>query len=119
MFFSSGRKAAEPPSARDSGVQTASPSKKQGGAGPGAAAPSGILSVLIFNPTLLPESSPPEFDAQTAEQREDEGEENADGPTKEELAQEAKIVYSYPPNREPEERRSQAGLLEGLLMFSK
>lgn len=123
MFFSSTKKPADPPAGPDSGVQTAVfPSKKQSGA---ASAPtSGILSILLFNPNLCPEGS-----ARCGGQEEslggketEEGDattENTDGLSLEELEQEAKIVFSYPADREPEERRSQAGLLEGLLTFTK
>lgn len=120
MFFSSSNKAGDPPAGRDSASQTASPPKK-----PGApTTTSCILSILIFNPTFCPEVATKggeqgeEFNSETSAAVADD-DANGYGLSREEQEQEAKIVYSYPPDREPEERRSQTGLLEGLLMFTK
>ncbi|CDJ59390.1 hypothetical protein, conserved [Eimeria maxima] len=118
MFFSSSRKQNETDSA-----SAASPSGKQT---PSSTDSSGIVGILLFNPTLLPEeyeqqedegSSP--SDSKGSEDNEEEETGTYDGLTKEEREQEAKIVFSYPSDREPEERRCQAGLIEGLLMFIK
>ncbi|KAL8273581.1 hypothetical protein Esti_002508 [Eimeria stiedai] len=125
MFFSSAKKAAESSAVNDAAAAGESPTKR-GGTSLLSGAPNGILHVLLFNPTLKPEGastrdaqaecSPSKASAaSTFEAEEGEGEELS----WEEKEQEAKLVFSYPLNREPEERRSQAGLLEGLLMFTK
>lgn len=121
MFFSTAKKATDTPPGRDVGAQAGSPSKKPAT----TATTTGILSILVFNPTLLPEGAEKQgeqegpFGSNTSADSAEEEDASADGLSREEREQEAKIVYSYPPNREPEERRSQAGLLEGLLMYIK
>ncbi|KAL8424548.1 hypothetical protein Efla_005654 [Eimeria flavescens] len=119
MFFSSSRKAAE--------QQAAAQAAAAGDAGRRGGATVGVLSLLLFNPTLQPDGDTRESEQQpggsssspaTADAADSGGEENLEL-SQEEKEQEAKIVYSYPPNRDPAERRSQAGLLEGLLMFSR
>ncbi|OEH74969.1 hypothetical protein cyc_00465 [Cyclospora cayetanensis] len=123
MFFSSTKKATESsPSDNDFGQHAASSSKQQAG---GSAAPSCVFGILLFNPLLLPDGAAPreekgsDLASESGSSEHEKEEDNADGLSREEREQESKIIYSYPPNREPEERRSQAGLLEGLLMFAK
>ncbi|KAL8447802.1 hypothetical protein Emed_004097 [Eimeria media] len=121
MFFSSAKKAAESSAGKNDSAAAGESPTKRGGAPSATGAPSGILHVLLFNPTLKPEahaeSSPSKGSAASPTTAEEEGE--SDDLSWEEKEQEAKVVFSYPLNREPEERRSQAGLLEGLLMFTK
>ncbi|KAL8444722.1 hypothetical protein Emag_005351 [Eimeria magna] len=128
MFFSSAKKAAESSAVNDPVAAGESPTKR-GGLPPLSGASSGILHVLLFNPTLKPEGGSSSRDEQEAECSPSKGSpaaspaETEEGEREdlswEEKEQEAKVIFSYPLNREPEERRSQAGLLEGLLMFTK
>lgn len=129
MFFASAKKTNESPVGSNAAATPSSPTKTQDA----TCVSSGILSILLFNPSLVCKevASPKESDeavhlhtqaisasaaAAAAAEADDAGFECL---SQEQKEQEAKIVYCYPPSLEPEERRSQAGLLEGLLMFSK